>query len=269
MSDRLKGKRVIIAGGGQTPGEDIGNGRAMAILFAREGARVLITALHRERAEETARMIREEIPEAVVFSYVLDATCEPAVREMFVRANELMGGIDILVDNIGIMLHTDRSLLSVEEDTYDKMVSVNEKSALFLMRGVYPYMKEKGGSIVLISSIAGVVVGGGGNMYNTTKAGMIHMGELFASMFAPDGIRVNTVILGMVQTSMALVFNQEASMRTREDVIQSRNAAIPLKGGQGDAWDTAKAALFLASDESRFITGANLPVDGGMILRRG
>lgn len=269
MSERLKGKRVVIAGGGQTPGQDIGNGRAMAILFAREGASVFITARHLERARETARMIKKENPQAVVYPYGLDAANEDKVTKMFICANEVLGGIDILVDNIGIMLQSDQSLLTADHKTIDDMTAVNEKTALYLTRGVYPYMKENGGSIVLISSIAGVVVGRSSNMYNVTKAGMIRLGELFASMFAPDGIRVNTIVLGLVQTSMALVFNQEASGRSREEVIESRNAAVPLKGGQGSAWDTAQAALFLASDESRFITGANLPVDGGSILRRG
>ncbi len=187
MEGRLSGKNVIIAGAGQTPGEDIGNGRAMAIRFAQEGANLYLTALHAERAEETARMIRQENPQAKVFPASLDATDEKAVREM----------------------------------------------------------------------------------YNMTKAGMIHMGEIFASMYAKDGIRVNTIVLGLVQTPMALVFNQEKTGKSREEVIRERNARVPLKGGQGTAWDTANAALFLASDEARFITGASLPVDGGLILRRG
>ena len=269
MSGRLSGKNVIIAGAGQTPGQDMGNGRAIAILFAREGANCFITARHIERAQETARLILRENPQAKVIPYALDATDEASVRRMAEDAARALGSIDILVDNIGIMMQSDRSLLTVDEKTYDAMVAVNEKTALFLIRNVCPLMKEKGGAVVLIASIAGLSVRGGGNMYNITKAGMIHMGELFASMFARDGIRVNTIVLGLVQTPMALTFNQEKFKKTREEVIRERNARVPLRGGQGTAWDTAHAALFLASDEARFITGANLPVDGGTTLMRG
>ena len=269
MEGRLSGKNVVIAGAGQTPGQDMGNGRAMAIRFAREGANLYLTALHLERAEETARMILLENPQAKVYPCALDATDEEAVRDMYRDAAAKLGGIDVVVDNIGVMMQSDTSLNDVPEATYDAMVATNEKTALFLVRNAYPYLKARGGAILLIASIAGVTIGQSGNMYNMTKAGMIHMGEIFASMYAKDGIRVNTIVLGLVQTPMALTFNQEKTGKSREAVIQERNARVPLKGGQGTAWDTASAALFLASDEAQFITGANLPVDGGLILRRG
>lgn len=269
MSKRLEGKRAVIAGAGQTPGEDIGNGRATALRFAREGAELFLAARHIERAEETAAMIRAGDPDAVVYTCAVDATDEEQVKRMYRDAADRLGGIDILVDNIGIMLPDDRSLLTVSEDTCDSMIAANEKTALYLLRNAYPYMRERGGAIVLVSSIAGVVVGKNANMYNMTKSGMLRMGELFASMFAESGIRVNTIVLGMVQTAMALGYNQLVTGMSREEMIARRNGQIPLKGGQGSAWDTASAALFLASDEARFITGASLPVDGGMILRRG
>jgi len=269
MGGRLQGKHIIIAGAGQTPGPDLGNGRAMALLFAREGAHLFLTARHLERAEETARMIRAENPEAVVYTHAMDATDEKQVSQALALAAQKLGSLDVLVDNIGIMLPQDESLLTVDDATYDRMVATNEKSALYLLRGVQPYMQERGGAVVLVSSIAGVSVGKNSNMYNLTKAGMSHLGQLFAAMYAPQGIRVNTIVLGMVQTAMAVTFNQEKQQASREEIIRRRNTAIPLKGGAGSAWDTAYAALFLASDESRFITGAALPVDGGMALRRG
>lgn len=268
-SGRLAGKGAVIVGAGQTPGPDVGNGRAMAIRFAREGARLVLTARHPERAEETARMILAEMPDAEVYTFALDVTKENEVRALMDFASEKLGYVDILVDNVGIMLPADSSLLTVEEETYTVMMDTNEKSALYLLRNAAPRMAERGGSILLISSIAGTCVGGGANTYNLSKGGMLRLGQLFAGMLAKDGIRVNTIVLGLVQTSMALTHNEKISGRSREEVIASRDASVPLKGGQGTAWDTAAAALFLSSDEARFITGACLPVDGGSSMLHG
>ncbi len=266
---RLSGKCAVIFGGGQTPGVDIGNGRAIALRFAEEGAAVFVTARHLKRAEETISMIREKNPEAVAFAYEVDATDESAVQKALSVAAEKMGKIDILVQNIGIMMQSDKSLLTVDNATIDAMIATNEKTTLYAVRNTVPYMMEHGGSVVLVSSIAGAMVGSNANMYNVTKAGMTHMGELFAGMLAKDGIRVNTIILGMVQTNMAVCFNQEKNHQSREEVIANRDQAVPLRGGQGTAWDTANAALFLASDEAKFVTGASLPVDGGTTVKRG
>ncbi len=268
MSGRLSGKRAVIVGAGQTPGQYLGNGRAIALRFAQEGAEVFLTARHRERAEETERMIHAELPNARTHVYALDITDEEQVKAMLSAANDAMGGIDILVNNVGIMMQSDTDLLTVDEATYERMADTNLKAAIYLNRRVYPFIKEKGGSIVMVASIAGVIISGMGNMYNLTKAGLIHVGEMFASAFAPDGIRVNTIVLGLVQTAMAVDFNMEKSGQSREEINNRRNRSVPLKGGQGTAWDTANAALFLASDEARFITGAKLPVDGGSVIGR-
>lgn len=260
----------MIIGAGQTPGEDLGNGRATAFRFAEEGARLFITARHQERADATAEMIREKNPSAEVYTYALDVTDEAQVKEMFKKASEVLGGIDVMVNNVGIMMHSDGSLSEADDDTWRRMTETNEHAAIYLYRNVYPFMKENGGAIVQISSIAAKLIGTNlGNLYNFTKAGMSRIGQMYAAGFAKDGIRVNTVVLGMVQTAMGIEFNVEKTGKTREEVIEMRNAAIPLKGGQGTAWDTANAALFLASDEAKFITGAELPVDGGATIGRG
>ena len=268
MSGRLAGKRAVIVGAGQTPGPYLGNGRAIALRFAQEGAEVFLTARHIERAQETARMILADQPNAKTHVYALDITDESQVKAMLSAANRTMGGIDILVNNVGIMMQSDDNLLTVDEATYERMSDTNLKAAIYLNRCVYPFMKENGGSIVMISSIAGAIVSGMGNMYNLTKAGLIHVGEMFASAFAGDGIRVNSIVLGFVQTTMGVDFNMEKTGKSREEVNEQRDRSVPLKGGQGTAGDTANAALFLASDEARFITGAKLPVDGGSVIGR-
>lgn len=259
--DRLKGKKVVIAGAGQTPGEDVGNGRAIAIRFATEGAELVLAARHIERAEETANKIFEAVPNAKVFCFQADCTDEEQVKALFEFAKEKLGSVDILVNNIGIMLQSDNRLMTMTEKDYTKMTDTNMKTAIYLNRCVKDYMPETGGAIVQTSSIAGVLPGG--NLYTLTKAGMIKIGEMFAKMYAPLGIRVNTIILGFVKTAMGVEFHLERSGKSREEINRSRDNQVPLRGGQGTAWDTANAALFLASDEAKFITGANLPVDGG------
>ena len=267
MQRRLEGKRAVIVGGGQTrSSEGIGNGRATALRFAEEGAAVYVTARHLESAQKTAALILERTPDAKVFTYALDVTDEEEVKRMLADAADKMGGIDVMVNNVGIMMHSDTSLMTVDADTYQKMSDTNEKSALLLNRSVFPYMQEKGGAIVQIASIAGV--NRCPNMYGVTKAGMLRLGDLFAHIYAKHGIRVNSIVLGMVETPMGVDFNVEASGKSPEEVRQNRRDSVPLKKCRGTAWDTANAALFLASDEAQFITGAQLPVDGGATIAR-
>lgn len=267
MQRRLENKKAIIVGGGQTRNSvGIGNGRATALRFAEEGATVYITARHLESAEKTAEMILEKAPDAKVFTYALDVSNEDEIKLMLDDAASKMGGIDILVNNVGIMMHSDESLMTVDADTYQKMIDTNEKSALLLNRNVFSYMEEKGGSIVQISSIAGVNLCA--NMYGVTKAGMLRLGDLFASIYAKHGIRVNSIVLGMVETPMGVDFNAETTGKSLEEIKIDRRESVPLKKCLGTAWDTANAALFLASDEAQFITGAQLPVDGGSVIAR-
>ena len=269
--NRLANKTAVIVGGGQTPGQDIGNGRAMAIRFAQEGAAVFVTARHLESAQETVRMIREQVPEAVAGAGICDITDEESVKAMLAEARDFLGRIDILVNNVGICLTTDRGIFGMDSNDFDFVMDTNVKGAMFLYRNVYDYMKENGGAIVQTASVAGVSVyrGDGPILYNLSKCAMIRLGEATAARFAAVGIRVNTIVLGFVQTAMAITSNMKRSGRAREEVIENRNKMPPLKGGQGTAWDTANAALFLASDEAKFITGANLPVDGGQTVMKG
>lgn len=269
MPGRLAGKIAVVVGGGQMPGSGIGNGRAISVLFAREGAKVMVVARHLERAQETVDMILEEGGEA--FAYACDTTDENQVKQMFAACVEKYGCIDIMMNNVGIVPNSDTGLLTTPEDTYEKVMDVNLKAALFCIRNVHPYMQKQGkGAIVQTTSMAGACVtkNGGPITYSLSKCGMIRLGELAAAQFAKDGIRCNNIILGMVQTPIGIEPSVERGIE-RQSAIEMRNKLVPLKGGMGTAWDTAYAALFLASDEAKYITGVNLPVDGGCCVMRG
>lgn len=269
MAGRLDGKIAIVVGGGQMPGEGLGNGRAIAILFAREGAKVMVVARHQERAQTTVDMIKEEGGEA--FAYACDTANEEQVKKMFAVCKERYGRIDIMMNNVGIVPNSDTGLLTTDEETYDRVMDVNLKAALFCIRHVHPYMQQQGGgAIVQTASMAGMCVTKNNSpiTYSLSKCAMIRLGELAAAQFAKDGIRCNNIILGMIQTPIGIEPSVERGI-DRQKAIDMRNNLVPLKGGMGTAWDTAYAALFLASDEAKFITGANLPVDGGSCVMRG
>lgn len=261
---RLDGKNVIIIGAGQSNSGGLGNGRAAAIRFAEEGANLFITAKHFSSAAETQKIIKNNYPSCQIFIDELDVTNETAVIDFFAKAKKALGPIDVIVNNVGIMSQSDIDLLTMNENDYDLMVNTNLKSAIYINKNAKMVMNKNGGSIIQTASIAGVVPGT--NLYSLTKSSMIKIGQMFAKMYAKDGIRVNNIVLGKVDTPMIVNFLKKKTNLSEEEIKKSRDSSIPLKGGQGDAFDFANAALFLASDESKFITGANLPVDGGESL---
>jgi NAD(P)-dependent dehydrogenase (short-subunit alcohol dehydrogenase family) len=266
MTGRLDGKRAIVMGAGQTPGETIGNGRAMAILFAREGAEVLCVDRIGERAEETLAMIAAEGGRA----YVLQADVSKAADcdGVIAAAMERWGGLDILVNNVGIGAG-DGPAHRVEEAAFDRIVAVNLKGMWLMTKAALAPMREQGaGAIVNISSLA-AVAGGIQVAYEVSKAGVNRLTTSVAQANARHGIRCNAIMPGLMDTPMAVAGIAAARGESQQQVREARNARVPLGGKMGDAWDTAYAALFLASDEARFITGAILPVDGGMGVRIG
>lgn len=267
MADRLKGKTCVVVGAGQTPGETIGNGRAISILFAREGARVLCVDRDLARAEETVAMIAAEGGEA--FALKADIRKAAECEAMAEAAKERFGGADILVNNVGIGGGGDGPAHRLTEDAFDRIVSVNLKGCWLSTRAFLPMMREAGhGSIVNISSLAGIA-GGTQTAYEVTKAGVNRLTTSVAQANASKGVRCNAVAMGLMDTPMAVAGIAQASGQEQEAVRAARNARVPLGGKMGDAWDTAYAALFLASDEARFITGVVLHVDGGMSSRIG
>ncbi|MEI9888768.1 MAG: SDR family NAD(P)-dependent oxidoreductase [Rhizomicrobium sp.] len=263
---RLRDKTAIVVGAGQTPGTTIGNGRAMAILFAREGADVLCVDRELARAQETAATIEEDGGRAGAFEANI---VKPGAAEAIVAAAKArFGRIDILVNNVGIG-GGDGPAHIVEEAMFDRIMDVNLKGMWLTIRAVLPVMREaKKGAIVNISSLASL---GGGNQtaYEVSKAAVNRLTTSVAQGNARHGIRCNAVLPGLMDTPMAVAGIAAARGRDEQAVRDERNARVPLGAKMGSAWDTAYAALFLASDEAKFITGVLLPVDGGMSVRIG
>jgi NAD(P)-dependent dehydrogenase (short-subunit alcohol dehydrogenase family) len=266
MSDRLKGKVAIVVGAGQTPGETIGNGRASAILYAREGARVLLVDRRLESAEDTREMIAKEGGEAVAFQ--ADAIKSDDCKKMAEACVQRFGRIDILHNNVGIG-DNDGGLNQLTEEAWDRILAVNMKSVIMPCKHVLPIMRgQRSGAIVNISSIA-AVCNVGILAYKTSKAGVNAITNQLALSNAKYGIRVNCIMPGLMDTPMAIEGISKARGIAREQLRAERDAQVPLGAKMGTGWDIANAALFLVSDEAKFITGVILPVDGGQSARVG
>lgn len=264
---RLEGRIALVFGGGQKDGRTIGNGRASAITYAREGARVVVADLHPDRAEATAEEIRSAGGEALPLA--ADVTSEDSIVDTVRTATEAYGRIDILHNNVGVSLAGgDTVIADITLEAFDRIVALNLRSMVLAAKHVLPVMRSQArGVIINISSIAAVTeypyVA-----YQTTKAGVLGLTRNLATGEAAHGIRVNAILPGLLDTPMAIEPRVALGI-PREEVVAARDAKVPLGGRMGDAWDVANAALFLASDEARFITGVCLPVDGGQRLRNG
>ena len=250
-SPRLAGKVAIVTGAGSS-GQGIGNGKAAAILFAREGAKVLLADQHEDRARETLEIIQQEGGEASTFQG--DMTSLDDCQRMAQAALDRYGRIDILDNNVGISQRG--TVVEVSEADWDKVMAVNLKSMVLAAKAVIPPMIETGGgSIINIASIAGLRAHLS-TPYTASKAGVIGLTISMAADHAQDNIRVNAIAPGLVYTPMV-------APRMDDDLRQYRRNAAPLQV-EGTGWDIGYAALFLASDEARWITGIVLPVDAGL-----
>lgn len=264
---RLKDKVAIIVGGGQTPGETIGNGRATAMLFAREGANVLVVDRDLASAEETVSIIADEGGTAAAAA--ADVTDEASLEKMIAGCKEKWGRIDVLHNNVGFSLAGgDAVIEDITVEAFDRVTAVNLRGMVMTCKHVLPIMRaQKSGVILSISSMA-VLDSYPYVTYKTSKAGVVAMTEQLAYMNADYGIRANVILPGLMNTPMA-VESRITDEMSRDDVIAARDAKVPLGKKMGTAWDVAYAALFLASDEAKFISGVTLPVDGGAAVRRG
>ena len=264
---RLKDKVAIVVGAGQTPGQTMGNGRATAVLFAREGARLLLVDSNLESAQETRETIENEGGDAKALK--ADIT-KPDQCAAFAEACVAeYGRIDILHNNVGVMQGDDEAPF-VREEIWDRIIDVNLKGMFLSCKHVLPVMrKQRAGVIINISSTAAVWSGDPYISYNTSKAGVNGLTTALVIECARYGIRVNAIMPGMIETPMGVDATAATTGIDRDELVKKRNAMIPLGGRLGEAWDVAYAALFLASDEAKFITGAILPVDGGQLLDRG
>jgi len=266
VTPRLSGKVGIVVGAGQTPGETVGNGRAAAILFAREGARLLLVDRRLDSAQETAETIRVEGGTAECCE--ADWTSRSDCARFTAACVDSFGRIDFLHNNVGIGTG-DADPLRLEEEAFDRILNVNLKGCLLSCQAVVPVMRDQGsGSVVNVSSLA-AVASTPLTAYKISKAGMNALGQSLAMSNARHGIRVNTIMPGLMDTPMAVEGTAEAQGMTRDQVRDFRNQLVPLRHKMGTAWDVAYASLFLHSDEAGFITGVVLPVDGGQAARIG
>ncbi|MEE9281323.1 MAG: SDR family NAD(P)-dependent oxidoreductase [Myxococcota bacterium] len=263
---RLENKVAIVVGAGQTPGDTIGNGRATAILFAREGARVMLVDRDLASARETEEMIRDEGGEC--FSFEADITSEANCKLLAQACVKQYVRIDVLHNNVGIGT-ADAGVTRLGEQAWNRILDTNLKGMFLACKHVLPTMREqRSGSIVNISSVAAVAATGM-VAYKISKAGVNALTQALATSGARYGIRANAIMPGLMNTPMAIEGFLRARDISREELIARRDAQVPLGGKMGSAWDVAYAALFLASDEARFITGVILPVDGGQSARIG
>jgi NAD(P)-dependent dehydrogenase (short-subunit alcohol dehydrogenase family) len=263
---RLSGKVAALIGAGQTPGDTIGNGRATALLLAREGAKVMLVDRRLDSAEDTAAMIEAEGGEC--FPFEADITREDDCKALAAACLDRYGRIDLLHNNVGIG-GGDAGPTQLEEADWDRILDVNLKGPFLTCKHVLPVMREQGGgSIVSISSIA-AVCSVGIVAYKTSKAGLNAFTHSLALGNARYGIRVNAIMPGLMDTPMAIQGISAARGVDPEELSRQRDAQVPLGHKMGTAWDVAYASLFLHSDEAKFITGVILPVDGGQSARIG
>jgi NAD(P)-dependent dehydrogenase (short-subunit alcohol dehydrogenase family) len=269
---RLQGKVAIVAGAGQQEGEKVGNGRATALTFAREGAKVALMDRERAAAQDTAAEIDRGGGEALVIDG--DVSVESDCQAVVAACRERFGALDILHHNVGVA-RGDGWCEGIVLERWEQIMRVNAGGALMMAKAALPAMREQGGgAITFVSSIAAVVAGTARMSnpplaYKMSKAALDALTISLAQSYAEHGIRVNAILPGLIDTPMGVDSVARAMRVPRERYAAARDESVPLNGGMGSAWDVANAALFLASDESRFITGALLAVDGGQSTRIG
>jgi NAD(P)-dependent dehydrogenase (short-subunit alcohol dehydrogenase family) len=263
----LSGKVAFVSGAG-TVGPGWGNGKATAALFARQGAQVFGTDLNTGALEDTCAIIEKEGGSCVAHS--CDMTDSGAVKSAVNACLERFGRIDILVNNVGGSAPGDP--VSMSEEVWERQLDHNLKTAFLGCKHVLPVMeKQKCGAIVNISSVAGFSHQVDGRVhiaYSTAKSGLLGFTRATAIAYVRKGIRCNLVVVGTMHTPLVEErLMKQLGAEAAADLVAKRNAAVPM-GRMGDAWDTAHAALFLVSDEARYITATQLVVDGGLTAAR-
>ena len=264
MSGRLQNRIAIVTGAGSV-GPGWGNGRATCVRFAEEGAKIFAIDRDPDKTAETVERVTAVGGEIV--TYQCDVTSNESVAAMVKACVDRFGRIDVLVNNVGGSAHG--GPVDMPEQVWDAQVDYNLKSVFLTCKHVLPIMeRQKSGAIVNVASTSGIRFTGAFQVgYAATKAGVIQLSRVVAVQYAAKGIRVNTVVPGQLHTPM--VEARLARQRAGGDVktlLEQRRKRIPI-GFMGDGRDTANAALFLASDEARFVTGTEIVVDGGMTVR--
>lgn len=264
MAQRLAGKVAVVTGAGSV-GPGWGNGRATAVLFAREGAAVAVVDRDGAAAAETARLIEGEGGRCQVIE--ADVTELASVTAMVKRCLAAFGRLDVLQHNVGSSITGGPVEMSVEE--FRAQLDLNLTSAFIAAKAVLPVMeRQRAGVITHVGSIGGMRHLGHDHVgYSASKAGLVQFSRQLAVRYGPLGIRCNTVVPGMIDTP--LLEHRVSKQKGRADLATLRAEAktrVPL-GRRGDAWDVAHASLFLASEEAGYITGTEILVDGGLMAR--
>lgn len=264
MAERLKDKIAIVVGAGQQPGSSMGNGRATAIRFAQEGATCLLVDRDPDLATETLSMLEDQHGASIL---VADVTDEESCRRVVQTAVERYGRVDVLHNNIGTSTG-DRPTSDLPVEDWDRIMTLNLKSMFMMCKHVLPVMRERrSGAIVNISSTSSLSMRPT-LAYKTSKGAINTMTQHIAGENAAFGVRANVIVPGLIDTPMAIERRARESGRPRDEIRAERDALAPM-GRMGAAWDVANAAVYLASDEAAYVTGVLLPVDGGLLLKRG
>jgi NAD(P)-dependent dehydrogenase (short-subunit alcohol dehydrogenase family) len=260
MGDRVRGKAIIVTGAGSI-GPGMGNGKASSIVYAREGGRVLLVDQSLEAANETSRLIGAEGGTGIPFS--CDVTSSAECLKMVEACFAAFGRVDVLHNNVGVTVPG--GPVELTEEQWDRLMRINVKSMFLTCKHALPYMEQQGsGAIVNIASVNAIrTLPAIAIAYAASKAAVIALTREIAVQYATRGIRANAILPGLMDTPMVKAQLTSAYGGDVEQMLRRRARLCPT-GKQGDAWDTAHAALFLASDEAKYITGTTLVVDGGL-----
>lgn len=264
MGDRLKNKVAIVTGAGSI-GPGWGNGKAAAVLFAREGAKVFAVDVNPAAADETKSIIDREGGVCTVMK--ADVSRADEVKSMVDQCIQTFGRIDVLHNNVGIVVLG--GPVDTSEDTWDRVMAVNLKSMFLTCKYTIPHMEKNGGGVIInISSVSATrYIGIPYITYYASKAGILGLTQGIALQYADKNIRANVILPGLMNTPLIREPLKDVyGAKDIEEMIAIRDKKCPT-GKMGDAWDVAHAALFLASDEAKYITGAQIVVDGGLTCR--
>lgn len=262
MADRLKDKIALVFGAGSC-GPGWGNGKATAVSFAREGAKVIAVDRHQAAARETCDIIKRE--GGTCLAMQADVTQAADIAAVVKQCLTEFGRIDLLHNNVGIA--EVGGPIEATEESWDRVIDVNVKSMFLTCKHVLPVMlAQQAGVIINISSVAGIRwLGVPYIAYAASKAAVNQLTVSIAMQYADQGIRANAILPGLMNTPM-IVEPFTKLYGSAEEMVRARDAMCPMKK-MGDAWDVANAAVFLASDEAKYITGVLLPVDGGLTCK--
>ena len=264
MFKRLDKRICIVVGGGQTPGLSMGNGKATALRFAQEGATVVVADRHLDSASETVQAIEAAGGNALAVH--TDVTDDASVQHLIALCVHHYGRLDVLHNNVGVSSEGgDAAIDDITPEIFDRIHTINLRGMAMTCKYALAVMVRQGSGVIInVGSIAALNVHPT-LAYKTSKAGVTALTQHIAVKYAKLGIRANSILPGSMATPMAVDGAARRKGLDRDELSAQRDARVPLRGKQGSAWDVANAALFLASEEASFITGVNLPVDGGAL----